>query len=682
MAKSTIKSLTSIGLALFTAQLHAESLPAQMVENASKEIDYIINDANAQEEVQPLPVIDDATFLRRAYLSIAGRIPTYEESKAFLDSEADGKRGQLIDLLVNSPGFNSHIMNFYGNLLRLDSTNGQAGLGWDIWLKQSIQTNKPYDQMVYEMLAAEGHCADNPAVGYYLRDRGMLLDNVSNTAKVFLGTQIGCAQCHDHPFEDTTQNQYYQLAAFTAPVQYYSQRVNQQVRATVDHQLKDEKAAIPEGKKGKKAMGKIKKMDAQMSRDIMSVFKNYHRSAISLNDKRDLRLPKNYQYNDAEPDSVVTPHVLFGTMPAPREADGQSSVEQFASWVTSRNNPQFTRVYINRLWQHAFGYGLVEPLDNWTDRTKVSHPDVLDTLSQIAHASDFNTREILRVMFHTMLFQREAYSKELVGGQSYDFRGPILRRMSAEQVYDSLLTLAKGNIDSDSNEKKLATWEQFQRETDYMLTASPEFLIKMDDRIDSIEEAVRTLQQKAAKMRIEKNKLVENGKQMLANKTQRELDLIYKEIKAVRKNAMKDQSMEMEMAMMSNSYNLRVPDRKLYRAAEMNTPFRAGSFNREFGASDRKTTNAQKTDATIPQALLLLNSEKPHEITVEKGELAKRILKAGSASERLDVLFLSIYNRYPNSDDRKQLSSLHRNRQDAQLLAKAMLNSKRFLFIQ
>lgn len=680
MAKPTIKSLTSIGLALLAVHLQAEPLPLQMVENASKEIDYIINDANSKVEVHPLPVVDEATFLRRAYLSIAGRIPTYEESKAFLDSEAEGKRGRLIDQLINSPGFNSHIMNFYGNLLRLESSNGQSGLGWDLWLKQSIQTNKPYDQMVYEMLSAEGHCADNPAVGYYLRDRGMLLDNVSNTAKVFLGTQIGCAQCHDHPFEDTTQNQYYQLAAFTAPVQYYSQRVNQQVRATVDYQLKGEKAATPEGKQGKKAQNKIKKMNTKMSRDIMSVFKNYHRSAISLNDKRDLHLPKNYQYNDAEPNSVVTPHVLFGKMPAPREADGQSSVEQFASWVTSRSNPQFTRVYINRLWQHAFGYGLVEPLDNWTDRTKISHPDVLDTLTQIAHASDFNTREILRVMFHTMLFQRESYSEELVGGQSYDFRGPLLRRMSAEQLYDSLLTLAKGNVDGDSNEKKLAKWEQFQRETDYMLTASPEFLIKMDDRLDSIEETVRTLQQKAAKMRIEKNKLIESGKQMQANKAQRELDHLYKEIKGVRKSAMEDQAMEMEM--MSNNYNLRVPDKKLYRASEMNTPFRAGGFNREFGASDRKTTNAQKTDATIPQALLLLNSEKAHDIAAEKGELAKRILKAGSSSERLDVLFLSIYNRYPSSEDRKQLSSLHRNRQDAQLLAKAMLNSKRFLFIQ
>ena len=680
MPKSAVKSLTITGLTILSSSWSsAAPLPPQMVENASKEIDFIINDANASEKIEPLPIIDDGTFVRRAYLTIVGRIPTYDETKSFIDSKAEGKRSKLIDLLVDSPGFNSHITNFYANLLRLETTNRQAGLGWDLWLKQSVQTNKPYDQMVYEMLSAEGHCADNPAVGYYLRDRGMLLDNISNSTKVFLGTQIGCAQCHDHPFEDTTQNQYYQLAAFAAPIQFNSERVREQVRNTVEFQIKEKRASIPEGKNGKKAMREMKKMNTQMARDIMTVFKNFNQSAISYNDKGSLRLPKDYQYNDAEPNSVVTPHVLFGTMPAPREDDADSSVEQFASWVTSRNNPLFTKVFINRLWQHAFGYGLVEPLDNWTDRTKISHPEVLDTLSQIAHASDFNAREILRVMFHTSLFQREAYQQQLVGGQSYDFRGPILRRMSSEQLYDSMLTLAVGNIDQNSNEKKLEKWQQFQKEVEYMLTAPPETLIRMDEKIDSVEEATRALQRKASAMRQEKNQLLADGKKMQASKLQREINLVYQELKNVKKSAMEGESMEM-MEMMS--YNLRVRDTKLLRASEMNTPFAPGSFQREFGSSDRKTTNAQRTHATVPQALILLNSSKAHEITVSKGELAKRILKGNSAQERLETLFLSIYNRYPTTSESRQLSSLHRNRQDAQLVAKAMLNSKRFLFIQ
>ncbi|WP_018969652.1 DUF1549 domain-containing protein [Rubritalea marina] len=667
--------LSAIGLSVY---VNAEPLPKAMVENASKEIDYIITSGNEKEGVEALPIADDATFLRRAYLNIIGRIPTLEESKTFLDSKDPAKREQLVDLLVQSPGFNSHLLNFYADLLRLENSSGQSGLGWELWLKESIREDKPYDQMVYEMLTATGHCADEPAVGYYLRDRGMLLDNVSNTAKVFLGTQIGCAQCHDHPFEDTTQKEYYQLAAFAAPLQYSSQRVNDQVRSAVEYQIEQHMTNVDDitPKQAKRLLHKRKR---QMTKDIMSIFKNYHRSSISLNEKLTMKLPHNYQYNDAEPNSEVTPHVLFGKVPLAHDKADATSLDQFAAWVTDRGNPLFTRVFINRLWKHAFGYGLVEPLDNWTDRTKISHPEVLDTLEQIAHASDYNTREILRVMFHTALFQREAYNQELSGGESYDFRGMVLKRMSAAQFYDSMLTIEFGNVDDQVNEQKQVKWEEFQSEVNFMLTASPRQLIELDEKTDAVEEATKELQRKATQLRTEKNKLAADGQQMKANKKQRELNAVYKEIKEVKRMAMEAESMEMKMT--SNNYNLKAKAKKRMRASEMNTPFYPGSINRQFGASDRKTTNAQNTDATIPQALVLLNGYQVHN-TITTGVLAKNMRKSGKAEDRLNTLFLTIYNAYPTPEERKRFSDLHRNRKDAELLGKAMLNSKRFLFIQ
>ncbi|MEO1858192.1 MAG: DUF1549 domain-containing protein, partial [Rubritalea sp.] len=164
-----------------------------MITNTAAEIDYIIENANKVKGIEANPIIDEATFLRRAYIAVIGRIPTYLETKSFLDNRAPTKRTELIDLLVYSPGYDSQMFNFYANLLRLQTNREQHGLGWHLWLKKAVSDNKPYDKMVFDMLSATGHCTENPAVGYHLRDRGMLLDNISNTAKIFLGTQIGCA---------------------------------------------------------------------------------------------------------------------------------------------------------------------------------------------------------------------------------------------------------------------------------------------------------------------------------------------------------------------------------------------------------------------------------------------------------------------------------------------------------
>ena len=106
------------------------------------------------------------------------------------------------------------MFNFWADLLRLKTNHEKYGLGWHVWIRDAVEKNTPYDEFVHAMISSDGLASENPAVGYYLRDRGMLLDNISNTAQVFLGTQIGCAQCHDHPFEDVTQRQYYEFAAF------------------------------------------------------------------------------------------------------------------------------------------------------------------------------------------------------------------------------------------------------------------------------------------------------------------------------------------------------------------------------------------------------------------------------------------------------------------------------------
>ena len=171
------------------------------------------------------PKIDDDVFLRRIYLDIAGRIPTLEETTTFLGSKSKNRRAALIDDLLDSYGHVSRQYNYWADVLRVKSrSNKVIGAPYIDFLKDSIEANVPYDQFVRELLTAQGKMLgeDSGAVGYYLRDLNMPEDNMSNTVRVFLGTRLECAQCHDHPFDQWTQRDYFEMVAFTGGLSYGS----------------------------------------------------------------------------------------------------------------------------------------------------------------------------------------------------------------------------------------------------------------------------------------------------------------------------------------------------------------------------------------------------------------------------------------------------------------------------
>ena len=200
----------------------ALSAGAVETRTAAAKVDALVEKLYAPNEVKPNPITDDETFVRRAYLDIAGRIPTADEAREFLSSMGPTKRADLIDGLLDSDGYVSHQFNYWADILRITSRmNGQDpanGAAYARWVKDAIRDNMPYDKFVNELVTAQGMIDDNGAVGFYLRDRGMPLDHLATTVQVFLGTQMVCAQCHDHPFDEWTQMNYYELAAFSTPM--------------------------------------------------------------------------------------------------------------------------------------------------------------------------------------------------------------------------------------------------------------------------------------------------------------------------------------------------------------------------------------------------------------------------------------------------------------------------------
>ncbi|MCP4850101.1 MAG: DUF1549 domain-containing protein, partial [Verrucomicrobiaceae bacterium] len=476
-----IKSLTLLVMALAPALVAAPD-----TKSAAARVDELIEAGYDRHEVEPNPGIDDATFVRRVHLDIIGRVPTASETREFIGSKDPGKRVRLIDDLLDSPGYVSHQFNFWADILRITTRmNGQGienGIAYTHWVKQAISTNMPYDQFVRGLVTAKGIIDENGAVGFYLRDRGMEIDHLATTVQTFLGTQMVCAQCHDHPFDEWTQMDYYKLAAFSTPVSVVRNpgSINQAM-AMVNRQMVEEGKRARKNAKGKKAQisaGKMaQKKAADFKRGLNELTYNFRNSVISETG-RALKLPDDYQYDDAKPKQVVLPGTPFGDKVEIKE--GESRIDAYANWMTSSTNPRFTKTIANRLWKRVLGVGLFEPVDKITESTKASNPELLDYLEELMVDLGYDLKAYYRVLYNTRTYQRGAQSFDLFSGEVFHYPGPRLRRMSAEQVWDSLVAMIRSDADTaksrDSNkyavsEVRLKAWKALEEK-------SPDELLK------------------------------------------------------------------------------------------------------------------------------------------------------------------------------------------------------------
>jgi hypothetical protein len=369
------------------------------------------------------PPASDETFVRRVYLDIAGRIPNHDEATAFIKAGGADKRAKLIDQLLDSDGYKAHLYNYFAEMLRVkdnfeqDNVRGTPYIGW---LKEQVAKNRPWNEMVYDMMTATGKMWDkkpdgtyNGAAGYLLRDAGMPLDNLANTLTVFLGTDVACAQCHDHPFADWTQKQFYEMAAFFGAT-------------TTRLGGKD----FANGDRGKVLMDDIEKMiAANPSLDIRRLrngLQNYigaNRTAIKDRDMNGTKLPHDYKYKDGKPGDPVEPKfVTWSAADKSNPAYKQSKKneeklrESFANWMTHPQNPRFGMAIANRMWKRAFGIGIVDPVTNLDTPEESSNPELIKHLASEMVRVKFDLKQFMRIVYNTRAYQSEATSENIPMG--------------------------------------------------------------------------------------------------------------------------------------------------------------------------------------------------------------------------------------------------------------------------
>ncbi len=661
----------------------------------SREIDKLLAKHWQEKGVQPSPHTDDATFLRRAYLRIIGRIPTHAEAVHFLKNNNPHKRSDLVDKLLDSQGYVSHNFNLWADVLRARSTgqNGtrHGGVYYVPWIKEQIRYNVPYDQFVRKLLTAEGYPWDNPAVGYYLRDFGMPLDNMSMTAQIFLGTQMQCAQCHNHPTDGWTQKDFYGLAAYT-----YGLKTG---RGPND---------IPEAKK---IMAKLREASIELNGGKLPNGQQASpmRAGREFFDplrwgvghtKRDLKLPHDYQYSDGEPGDVIKPKVLFGDAQSAQLHDSVSKVDSYADWMVGKNNERFTTVIANRMWKHAMGKGLIEPVDNLTDDSVADSPELMAYLEKLMRSLNYDLKQFQRVLYNTQYFQRQAVIDNPDKEDDYHLEGPVFQRMTPEQIWDSLATLMTPEIDS----RLTYNYTGRNQSIVYQTAAKPAPVKMLEEMtpqqmsqyiIDMSEVYKEFHETRTALAKIQRDPDYKGTQELKqAQAKAREARTKWYQLLDPKEDMPNNSGSTGSMADFPG-YTVQLKKNKgkksnlkwlnsIRRASELPSPAPRGHLLEIFGQSDRMLIENSDDDGNVLQALFLMNSPQTNGMLAHSSAPVIEARLAKTPAEKLETLYIGFLARKPTQAEMEALTPyLAKNPEKGrEQIIWAMLNTQQFLFIQ
>ena len=332
--------------------------------------------------IPPSPICDDSTFLRRVSLDIGGRLPTMEETKAFLADKAPDKRDRAIESLINSPDYADYFANKWTALLknqRTEAADITANFAFHAWMRDNLLANTPYDQLVRQILASTGTIVSNPPVAWYKRVKEPTTQ-VEDVAQLFLGVRMQCAQCHHHPFERWTQAEYYHMAAFFSQI----------------------------GRKPTAIAGE----------DLI-----FHKRGTAQTEHRKTR-------DMLKPAGLGEPPLDIAPDDDPRLA--------LADWMAQKKNPFFAKALVNRYWKHFFKRGLIEPEDDLRDTNPPTNPELIDALAKHFTDTNFDLKALVRVIAQSHTYQLSAMPNEhnAIDRQAFSHFYP--KRMTAEVLLDSI----------------------------------------------------------------------------------------------------------------------------------------------------------------------------------------------------------------------------------------------------
>jgi hypothetical protein len=341
-------------------------------------IDELVQAKLQQLRMDPAPRCSDEVFLRRVFIDLTGLLPTEDEYQRFMSSAEPDKRDKLIEELLERKEFTEVWVSKWAEWLMMRSNNQVSSKSialYYTWLSETIADNVPLDQMVREILSASGGTFRNPATNFYQIERDTLKVS-ENVAQIFLGMRTQCAQCHNHPFDRWTQDDYYGFAAFFSQI-------------------------------GRKQG------------------EDYREVIIFNSGSGEVRHPVGNR---------VMPPVFLGAGPA--DVAGKDRRVVLAEWLASPQNPYFARNFVNRVWQHFFGIGIVEPVDDVRVSNPPSNEPLLAELARRFTESRYDFKGLVRDICQSETYQRGTETNPSNELDTRNFARQQLRRIKAESMLD------------------------------------------------------------------------------------------------------------------------------------------------------------------------------------------------------------------------------------------------------
>lgn len=396
----TSSVMPALAAELTPARPGLSSQDALTADQLARQIDDALTAGWRVAKISPAAAADDAEFLRRAYLDLVGRIPSVAEARAFLGSNDSEKRAKLVEDLLHRGAHATHMANTWREVMLSGAAGGQEARAFapqfDTWLRLRLAANTPYDQLVGELLTAtattaaqrgRATVANGPSpLAFYVANEGKAEQLAATTSRVFLGVQVQCAQCHDHPFAKWSRQQFWSFTAFFTGLGGDT-----------------DSSPLP---------------------------------AAGDSDQQQIKIP--------DTEIMVTAAFLDGSQP--NWKPGQSKRAALAAWVTEPGNPYFGRAAVNRLWEHFFGRGFVSPVDNLDPSNPPSHPELFDLVTRqfVLHGYDVNY--VIRAITATKAYQLSSRTPQATGDAKAAAEDDLalfaripLRRMTADQLLDSIV---------------------------------------------------------------------------------------------------------------------------------------------------------------------------------------------------------------------------------------------------
>jgi WD40 repeat protein len=363
-------------------------------------IDELVDAKLSRMKIAASGLCTDEEFLRRVHLDLTGLPPTADDVRAFLadPGESRAKRSAVIDKLIGSDDFVEHWTNRWADLLLVNGKflGSEGAAAYRQWIRQAVAENRPYDQFVREIFTATGSNREQPAASYFkaLRSPDLIAET---STQVFLGVRFNCNKCHDHPFERWTQDNYYGWAAFFADVKLEKDpasgdRTIAGSAVEAAQPLFEVVADVPGGKVDHLRTGK-------------TATAKFPFEAGTTNDET--RASKTLR-------------------------------QQAADWLTSRDNPYFARSYVNRVWAHLLGVGLIEPIDDIRAGNPPTNPELLDLLTEEFVASGFDARHLIRKICNSRTYQLSHQTNRWNADDARNYSHALPRRLPAEVLYDAV----------------------------------------------------------------------------------------------------------------------------------------------------------------------------------------------------------------------------------------------------